>query len=159
IQLLDNVSYARGNHFFKAGAEWNRVNSVQTFIGFANGRFIFNSLTGFRRYAAHSNYVECSNGTSKTTASCPAGTTITGPVLLYLQQAGVGGLSVIDAGTQSIPQNELALYVQDSWKPTPSWTIDYGLRDRKSTRLNSSHGSISYAVFCLKKKKQKTNHK
>src|SRR5689334_24737733 len=27
------------------------------------------------------------------------------------------------------------------------------LRDRKSTRLNSSHSSISYAVFCLKKKK------
>src|SRR5208282_6874719 len=27
--------------------------------------------------------------------------------------------------------------------------------DRKSTRLNSSHGSISYAVFCLKKKKNK----
>src|SRR5438876_2733192 len=30
-------------------------------------------------------------------------------------------------------------------------------RDRKSTRLNSSHPSISYAVFCLKKKK-KTRH-
>src|SRR5439155_20406706 len=30
-------------------------------------------------------------------------------------------------------------------------------RDRKSTRLNSSHVAISYAVFCLKKKKQ-TNH-
>src|SRR5204862_3828507 len=29
------------------------------------------------------------------------------------------------------------------------------LRDRKSTRLNSSHVEISYAVFCLKKKKQK----
>src|SRR5690242_21614905 len=29
-------------------------------------------------------------------------------------------------------------------------------RDRKSTRLNSSHMSISYAVFCLKKKKQNT---
>src|SRR6266542_4838213 len=28
--------------------------------------------------------------------------------------------------------------------------------DRKSTRLNSSHGSISYAVFCLKKKKRNT---
>src|SRR6266542_1620082 len=27
-----------------------------------------------------------------------------------------------------------------------------GMADRKSTRLNSSHGSISYAVFCLKKK-------
>src|SRR5687768_18057076 len=30
--------------------------------------------------------------------------------------------------------------------------------DRKSTRLNSSHGYISYAVFCLKKKKNKKNH-
>src|SRR2546422_3964891 len=29
------------------------------------------------------------------------------------------------------------------------------LRDRKSTRLNSSHGYISYAVFCLKKKKKR----
>src|SRR5687768_18545671 len=31
------------------------------------------------------------------------------------------------------------------------------LRDRKSTRLNSSHGYISYAVFCLKKKKKHIN--
>src|SRR5699024_11451329 len=31
----------------------------------------------------------------------------------------------------------------------------FGIRDRKSTRLNSSHVSISYAVFCLKKKKKK----
>src|SRR2546422_2329617 len=31
----------------------------------------------------------------------------------------------------------------------------HGCGDRKSTRLNSSHGYISYAVFCLKKKKEK----
>src|SRR2546422_5213282 len=31
----------------------------------------------------------------------------------------------------------------------------FGETDRKSTRLNSSHGYISYAVFCLKKKKKK----
>src|SRR2546422_7584657 len=31
--------------------------------------------------------------------------------------------------------------------------------DRKSTRLNSSHGYISYAVFCLKKKKKKNEHR
>src|SRR3712207_8599143 len=30
----------------------------------------------------------------------------------------------------------------------------FGPRDRKSTRLNSSHANISYAVFCLKKKKE-----
>src|SRR5207245_9683224 len=34
-----------------------------------------------------------------------------------------------------------------------AWMIHLG-SDRKSTRLNSSHGSISYAVFCLKKKNQ-----
>src|SRR3989449_4441400 len=34
--------------------------------------------------------------------------------------------------------------------------VPVGLGDRKSTRLNSSHGYISYAVFCLKKKKN--NH-
>src|SRR3712207_8323633 len=34
--------------------------------------------------------------------------------------------------------------------------VEYGRdgRDRKSTRLNSSHANISYAVFCLKKKKK-----
>src|SRR3712207_7238684 len=32
------------------------------------------------------------------------------------------------------------------------------LEDRKSTRLNSSHANISYAVFCLKKKKQTIQH-
>src|SRR3989475_10138279 len=31
--------------------------------------------------------------------------------------------------------------------------------DRKSTRLNSSHSQISYAVFCLKKKKKKNKHR
>src|SRR2546427_1182834 len=33
--------------------------------------------------------------------------------------------------------------------------IDVADRDRKSTRLNSSHSQISYAVFCLKKKKHR----
>src|SRR3712207_7707242 len=32
-----------------------------------------------------------------------------------------------------------------------------GAADRKSTRLNSSHANISYAVFCLKKKKKQTS--
>src|SRR2546427_4721211 len=36
---------------------------------------------------------------------------------------------------------------------------EYSLEDRKSTRLNSSHSQISYAVFCLKKKKKKNKLK
>src|SRR2546426_6913343 len=37
-------------------------------------------------------------------------------------------------------------------------THEHTHQDRKSTRLNSSHLVISYAVFCLKKKKTKTNY-
>src|SRR3712207_7407981 len=36
--------------------------------------------------------------------------------------------------------------------------LDGTTTDRKSTRLNSSHANISYAVFCLKKKKQQNNY-
>src|SRR5206468_11628220 len=39
-------------------------------------------------------------------------------------------------------------------KGARSWTQYRLERDRKSTRLNSSHDQISYAVFCLKKKRQ-----
>src|ERR1022692_3381697 len=39
--------------------------------------------------------------------------------------------------------------------PPPAARICAGVQDRKSTRLNSSHLVISYAVFCLKKKKKK----
>src|SRR5216117_957940 len=100
-QLLDNISLQKGDHLFKVGGEYNRVNSVQTFIGFANSRYIFSSVAGFLGYVANdSNYVECSNSAPRTDGTCPGGS-ITGPVLLYLQQAGVGR-SVRDAGTQSI---------------------------------------------------------
>src|SRR5436853_1388550 len=37
-------------------------------------------------------------------------------------------------------------------RPRPQATVNDGQVDRKSTRLNSSHLGISYAVFCLKKK-------
>src|SRR2546426_3958303 len=48
--------------------------------------------------------------------------------------------------------------VDASAGPPGAGRRDHQRQDRKSTRLNSSHLVISYAVFCLKKKKQ-TNHK
>src|SRR5436305_10818151 len=42
--------------------------------------------------------------------------------------------------------------VDNEFRHWPAWA------DRKSTRLNSSHVRISYAVFCLKKKKNKNTH-
>src|SRR3712207_8028176 len=43
---------------------------------------------------------------------------------------------------------EMKRNVREEW-----WRHLVHMRDRKSTRLNSSHANISYAVFCLKKKK------
>ncbi|PYQ35769.1 MAG: hypothetical protein DMF57_02035 [Acidobacteria bacterium] len=128
LQFNDNVSYLRGAHAIKAGVEYNRVSSVQTFIGFANGRYIFDSTDGFLNYLRNPKYVECSNGTTSETGACPAGADITGPVLLYLQQAGANGLTVEQAGTQSIPQTEPAVFAQDSWQATPNLNVQYGLR-------------------------------
>src|SRR4051794_2712772 len=128
LQLNNNMSFLRGAHSYKVGAEFNRVNSVQTFLGFANGRYIFDSTDGFLNYLHNPKYVECSDGSSSQTGICPAGTSITGPVLLYLQQAGVGNISVEEAGTQSIPQKEPALFAQDSWQATPNLNVQYGLR-------------------------------
>src|SRR2546430_7447100 len=45
------------------------------------------------------------------------------------------------------------IYETGPWDETTAWLL--GPEDRKSTRLNSSHSQISYAVFCLKKKKHK----
>src|SRR2546430_17082259 len=47
---------------------------------------------------------------------------------------------------------------QTPWRGFPRRCAPPGPRDRKSTRLNSSHSQISYAVFCLKKKKQNVEH-
>src|SRR5688572_31964699 len=54
------------------------------------------------------------------------------------------------------PHIWLQVIVDDKGKKT-EWSLEGGSpnslsRDRKSTRLNSSHSQISYAVFCLKKK-------
>src|SRR5437660_4115692 len=47
----------------------------------------------------------------------------------------------------------VALFIE-SQKIADTWLGRFDLGDRKSTRLNSSHVAISYAVFCLKKKKK-----
>ncbi|MCH9647092.1 MAG: carboxypeptidase regulatory-like domain-containing protein [Deltaproteobacteria bacterium] len=127
-QLNNNVNFLKGTHTIKAGVEYNRTEAFQTFIGFANGRFIFGSTDGFLNYLDNPNYVECSDGSSSQSGACPVGTDITGPVLLYLQQAGVGNLSVEESGTQTIVQEEPAVFFQDTWQPLSNLTVTYGLR-------------------------------
>src|SRR3989449_6942197 len=54
------------------------------------------------------------------------------------------------------PMNSASIYSSPRWRAISitSDTSALASPDRKSTRLNSSHGYISYAVFCLKKKKE-----
>src|SRR2546422_10903266 len=52
----------------------------------------------------------------------------------------------------------LASQLRGQAAPIPGPVEGFALIDRKSTRLNSSHGYISYAVFCLKKKKTNPPH-
>src|SRR5256886_3272768 len=62
---------------------------------------------------------------------------------------GGPGLAVV-AGPCAIENREQALIVAEQ--------VSRAGADRKSTRLNSSHSQISYAVFCLKKKKDNNEH-
>ena len=128
LQLVDNISLLRGDHTLKAGVEYNETSAFQTFIGFANGLYKFGSTDGFLNFLADPLYIECSDGSTNTTGACPAGTDPTGPVLLYLQQAGAGGRSVEEAGTQDIVQKEPAIFFQDTWQPKGNLTVQYGLR-------------------------------
>src|SRR5699024_12185019 len=67
---------------------------------------------------------------------------VQGMVSTVINQSGVSGMSAV-----TLPQDLVdAINQVGFWDSIPLWA------DRKSTRLNSSHVSISYAVFCLKKK-------
>src|SRR3712207_7470059 len=68
--------------------------------------------------------------------------------------------SVVFVDTAAGSPHIVTLTGQGTASPTPvieiiPASLDFGnQQDRKSTRLNSSHANISYAVFCLKKKKK-----
>src|SRR3989449_6275743 len=65
----------------------------------------------------------------------------------------LGGWAALTSACSSRGRLSARLTSQRYWN-RPEWVVR--TRDRKSTRLNSSHGYISYAVFCLKKKR---NHR
>src|SRR3712207_8343193 len=61
---------------------------------------------------------------------------------------------LLDAPRRGVAQRQDLEAGQGHFSSSPA--TGFKARDRKSTRLNSSHANISYAVFCLKKKKIKT---
>jgi outer membrane receptor protein involved in Fe transport len=137
FQIRDNFSYITGAHTFKFGGEYIRSQNAQVFRGFFTGRYLFDSVNGFLRYAAPAaaggfgpQTVSCSNGTFVTApATCPAGTTANGsPLLLFLQGAGRAGLATDAAGASDIKNDDYAAFIQDRWQVRSNFTLNLGLR-------------------------------
>jgi hypothetical protein len=136
-QLKDNFSIVSGAHNIKFGGDWMHSVNTQVFRGFFEARYIFDSVTGFLRYASPAApggfgpaTVGCSNGTFVTApATCPGGTTATGgPLLLYLQGAGRTGVATDATGASDIKNEDFALFVQDKWQATSNLSLSFGLR-------------------------------
>src|SRR5438034_5552557 len=80
---------------------------------------------------------------------------LTGTQLFIPRYAGVTVDEIIRTGSMAVVNRAalVALAVLGLRSLLLYGQLYFGLLDRKSTRLNSSHTVISYAVFCLKKKK------
>ena len=143
-QLRDNFSIVHGAHTIKFGGDWMHSLNDQVFRGFFLGRYIFDSVTGFLRYASPT----AAGGFGPTTAGCWNGTFVTlslaqtcpvnptagqptytgGPLLLYLQGAGRTGPATDAAGASTIDNEDIAFFVQDRWQIASNFTLNFGLR-------------------------------
>lgn len=136
--LKDNFSIVSGNHTIKVGGEWIHTLNDQVFRGFFTGRYLFDSATGFLRYASPAapggfgpNAFRCSDGSWITAPTpCPVGTVNTGgPLLLYLQNGISTGIAGVPTpGASTIKNEDLGLFVQDKWQVRSNFTLSLGLR-------------------------------
>src|SRR6185436_11522422 len=107
--VKNNFSIISGNHTVKLGGEWVHTLNDQVFRGFFQGRYLYNTVSGFLRYASPAslgagfgpNAGQCTNGawTSLTAPTCTGAST---PLLLFLQAAGPSGPATDAAGASSI---------------------------------------------------------
>ena len=139
--VKDNFSMIRGSHTIKLGGEWLHTLNDQVFRGFFTGRYIFDSVSGFLRYASPAapggfgpRTLECTTTAGAITwvtspTPCPAGTSVAGPLLLYLQNGiSTGVAGVPPPGKSTITNQDYGLFVQDKWQVRPNFTLNYGLR-------------------------------
>ncbi|MDX6709356.1 MAG: hypothetical protein QOH96_372, partial [Blastocatellia bacterium] len=140
--VKDNFSIVSGSHTVKVGGEWLHTLNDQVFRGFFTGRYIFDSVSGFLRYASPTalggfgpGVQECMSSAGAVTwvtaptQTCPAGNTVGGPLLLFLQNGIPTGITGVPApGKSTVTNQDLGLFVQDKWQLKPNFTLNYGLR-------------------------------
>ncbi len=100
IQFTDNFTYLFGDHDVKMGADVNITDTSQAFYGWGGGYYAFNTLEDY-------------------IADKPA---------QFTQRVGLNGFTTPESGTISLGQKEVALYVNDTWRPKPGLTLNLGLR-------------------------------
>src|ERR1035441_8043238 len=149
LQTIDaSLTQQYHTHTFKYGFEHLIQQQGGGGLGASAGSFSFGSATN-----TSSDSWTCLNPVSSCTSSVGNGSNIA-QFLLGMPLSGSIGVNA----TAFWSQHYTAAYFQDDWRVSSTLTLDLGLRwdyhtgvsDRKSTRLNSSHLGISYAVFCLK---------
>ena len=134
--VKDNFSIISGNHNWKFGGEWIHSLNDQVFRGFFTGRYLFDSASGFLRYASPAapggfgpNTIYCSDGSIATSVCAGAATPTGGPLLLYLQNGIDTGLPGVPApGASTIKNEDLGMFLQDKWELVPNFTLSLGLR-------------------------------
>jgi hypothetical protein len=134
-QIRDTVSIISGRHTIKFGGEWVHSRNVQIFRGFFKSRYIFDSVTGFLRYASPASFGagfgpnagRCPNGswTNLNAPSCEGAVT---PLLLFIQSAGRTGPATDAAGASDIANEDYGAFIQDKWQVRPNFTFNAGLR-------------------------------
>jgi len=159
-QVRDNFSLIAGKHTIRFGGEWLHSLNDQTFRGFFTTRYIFDSVTGFLRYASPT----APGGFGPTTAAgtgCTTGSFATlslgetcatytgGPLLFFLQDGiSLGVAGVPPPGKSNIDNEEIALFVQDKWQILPNFTLNYGLRwEAQYMPKTVDPTTTAYAIF------------
>ncbi len=136
-QIRDSVSMVKGSHNIKVGGEWMHSRNTQVFRGFFTGRWIFESVNGFLRYASAPSPDGfgpsarlCSGGTWITSASqtCPGSETSMSPLNLSVHHTNRTEPATDAAGASSIKNEDYAVFAQDRWQIAPNFTLNFGLR-------------------------------
>src|SRR2546421_649174 len=159
--VRDNFSIIHGNHTMKVGGEWLHTLNDQVFRGFFEGRYIFDSVSGFLRYASPAaaggfgpTVAECFNNTTGAftgwitqgapfNQTCAAGSSIFGPansglggpLLLFLQNGIPTGIAGVPPPGKSVLR--------------ASYGIFYG-RQNMLTQVGSitDNGVQQFGIFC-----------
>lgn len=148
FQARQNVTFTAGNHAFKAGAEV-RVNRDTTYFGISpNGEYGFGGGTAYATEAIPSqsglHNIQPGDPLPDTLSGFLSGSSFVYSVAIAPPEVS-GGEHI---GPAAISRNNVSAYIQDTWKVTPRFTLDYGLRwDLYNPLTERAHRTSSFRTI------------